>query len=101
MAVCANDAGIVGRAVGVGRGGAVGVGEAASGIGVVISSSTGFGVELATTVGVENGMSFPTETGTVISCEVLSRKLTRKRKMYSPSLMAAVFQTARAESVTG
>ncbi len=81
MAVCASEAGLVGSAVGVARGGAVGVGDAANRNGVGICTSTVFGVGLATTVGVENGTSFWIETGTVISWVVLSRKLTRKRKI--------------------
>ena len=67
MAVWAIEAGFVGSAVGVERGGAVGVGDAANKNGVGICTSTVFGVKVGTTVGVENGTSFRIETGTVIS----------------------------------
>jgi len=67
MAVCASDAGFVGSAVGVARGGAVGVGEAANRNGVGICTSTVSGEDVAITVGVENGTSFCIETGTFIS----------------------------------
>ena len=67
MAVCASEAGFVGREVGVARGGAVGVGDAANKNGVGICTSTVLGVAVGSMVGVENGTSFCIETGTVIS----------------------------------
>lgn len=67
MALCPKEAGFVGSAVGVGYGGVVGVGEAASRNGVGIWTSTAFNVDVGTAVGVEGTTSFPIWIGTVIS----------------------------------